>query len=48
MKNFRLLPILLLGVLMPPAMADDLTIAARATASDLIQRLGAVVKKRNG
>jgi len=45
MKNFRLLPILLLGVLMPPAMADDLTIAARATASDLIQRLGAVLKK---
>ncbi|MGH8769130.1 MAG: Tll0287-like domain-containing protein [Burkholderiales bacterium] len=45
MKNFRLLPILLLDVLMPPAMADDLTIAARATASDLIQRLGAVLKK---
>jgi hypothetical protein len=44
MKNFRLVPILL-GVLMPPAMADDLTIAARATASDLIQRLGAVLKK---
>jgi hypothetical protein len=45
MKIFRLLPILLLGVLMPPAMADDLTIAARATASDLIQRLGVVLKK---
>jgi len=45
MKNFRLVPILLLGVLIPPAMADDLTIAARATASDLIQRLGAVLKK---
>ena len=45
MKNFRLVPILLLGALTPPAMADDLTVAARATASDLIQRLGAVLKK---
>jgi hypothetical protein len=45
MKNLRLVPFLLLGMLMLPAIADDLTIAARATASDLIQRLGAVLKK---
>ena len=45
MKNIRLVPILLLGALTTPAMADDLTIAARATASDLIQQLGAVLKK---
>lgn len=45
MKNFRLVPILLLGVLLPPATADDLTVAARATASDLIQRLGTVLKE---
>jgi hypothetical protein len=45
MKKFRLLPFLLLGMLIPSALADDLTIAARATASDLIQRLGAVLKK---
>jgi len=45
MKNLRLVPILLLGAMLPPATADDFTIAARATASDLIQRLGAVLKK---
>jgi hypothetical protein len=45
MKNSRLVPLLLLGMTMPPAVADDLTIAARATASDLIQRLGAALKK---
>ena len=45
MKNFRLIPILLLAALVPLAMADELTVAARATASDLIQRLGAVLKK---
>ena len=45
MKNIRLVPILLLGALTTPAMADDLTIAARATASDLIQQFGAVLKK---
>jgi hypothetical protein len=42
MKNFRLLPMPLLGVLRPPAMADHLNIAARATAPDLIQRLGQI------
>ena len=36
MKNFRLIPILLLGTLVPLAMADELTVTARATASDLI------------
>ncbi|HEV8647664.1 MAG TPA: DUF3365 domain-containing protein [Burkholderiales bacterium] len=45
MKNFRMVPFLLLGTLSPPAMADDLTVSARATASDLIQRLGALLKK---
>lgn len=45
MKNFGLLPLLLLGVVMPPAFADDLIVTARATASDLIQRLGTVLKK---
>ncbi len=45
MKNFRLFPILLLGALIPPATAEDLTIAARANAFDLMQRLGAVLKK---
>lgn len=45
MKTFRLVPLLLLGVLIPSVPADDLTVAARATASDLILRLGAVLKK---
>ena len=45
MKNLRLVPILLLGTLLPPAVADDLTVAARATASGLIQRLGAKLKE---
>lgn len=45
MKKFRLVPFLLLGALIPSALADDLTVAARATASDLIQRLGAALKK---
>ena len=45
MKNLRLVPILLLGAMLPPATADDFNIAARATASDLILRLGAVLKK---
>jgi len=45
MKNFRLVPILLLVALIPPATAEDLTVAARAIASDLIQRLGTVLKK---
>lgn len=45
MKNFRLVPILLLGTLIPPATADDLTVTARATAFDLIQQLGTVLKK---
>jgi hypothetical protein len=45
MKNLRLVPMLLLGALTIPATADDLTIAARATASDLTQQLGAVLKK---
>jgi hypothetical protein len=38
MKNFRMVAFLLLGALIPPA--DELTLAARATACDLIQRLG--------
>ena len=45
MKNFRLVPILLLGTLAPLAIADELTVAARANASDLIQRLAAALKK---
>ncbi len=45
MKNFQRIALLLLGMVMPPAMADDLTVAARATASELIQRLGTVLKK---
>ena len=48
MKSSRLVPLLLLGALIPSAMADDLTVAARATASDLILRLGAVLKKEMG
>lgn len=45
MKKFWLVPLLLLGTLIPPVTADDLTVGARATASDLIQRLGAVLKR---
>jgi uncharacterized protein DUF3365 len=45
MKNLRLVPILLLRTLLPPAVADDLTVAAHATASGLIQRLGATLKE---
>jgi hypothetical protein len=44
MSNLRLLPILL-SVLTLPALADDRSDAARATASELIQRLGAALKK---
>ena len=44
MSNPRLVPILL-AILTLPALADDMSIAARATASDLIQRLGAALKK---
>ncbi|HWH47610.1 MAG TPA: DUF3365 domain-containing protein [Burkholderiales bacterium] len=44
MNNFRLLPILL-SVLTLPALADDQRDAARATASELIQRLGSVLKQ---
>jgi len=36
MKNLRLVPILVLGTLLPPAVADDLTVAAHATASGLM------------
>jgi uncharacterized protein DUF3365 len=45
MKNLRLIPLLVLGTLLPPAVADDLTGAARVTASGLIQRLGATLKE---
>src|SRR5258708_18036344 len=46
MKNFRLVPILLLlRAQIPPATADHSTVAARAAAYDLIQRLCAVLKK---
>ena len=44
MSKFRLLTILL-SVLTLPVWADDRSDVARATASDLIQRLGAVLKK---
>lgn len=44
MSNFRLLPILL-SVLSLPAWADERSDAARATASELIQRLGTVLKQ---
>src|ERR1700731_2214678 len=45
MKNLRLIPLLVLGTLLPPAVADDLTDAARVTASGLIQRLGATLRE---
>lgn len=45
MRTFRLLPLLLLALVAPPALSDDLLVTARATAVDLIQRLGALLKK---